>query len=182
MALYNDCKHGHRVKGNVIDLALLRSVPHPGAALVGKGDRADGAEEKIYTDLDHHVFRYALRPHGPEADAARLTAEARAFNAPLRVTEGRAADAGLPAAEFGPRVDSSAIEIAAVKPAEDGEGWVWRLVNLTEAAVEARVASPAGVWCESSLVETGDAALARDVDGGFVLSFGPFEIKTLRQR
>ena len=30
VALLNDCKYGHKIKGNVIDLNLLRSVPYPG--------------------------------------------------------------------------------------------------------------------------------------------------------
>lgn len=169
VALYNDCKHGHRVKGNVIDLALIRSVPHPGAALIGKGDVDAGesaaGDGKVYGDLGRHVFRYALRPHAGDADAAALTAEARAFNTPLRVVVG-----GGAAARFG-GCDSPAIEVAAVKPAEDGRGWIWRLVNVTERAVETTFADGA---VECDLMEK-----ALDVQPG-VLRFGPFEIKTLR--
>jgi len=170
VALYNDCKHGFRVKGNVIDMALIRSVPHPGAALIGKGDadagESAGGDGKVYGDLGRHVFQYALRPHAGDADAAVLTAEARAFNTPLRVVAG-----GASCAKAGVAFDSPAIEVAAVKPAEDGRGWVWRLVNVTERAVEA--GAPAG-WSECDLMEN---ALA--VQPG-VLRFGAFEIKTLR--
>ena len=90
VALYNDCKHGFRVKGNVIDMTLIRSVPHPGAALIGKGDAAEGEGGKVYGDIGRHEFRYALRPHAGDADTATLTAEARAFNTPLRVVAGKA--------------------------------------------------------------------------------------------
>jgi alpha-mannosidase len=168
VALYNDCKHGHRVKGNVIDLALIRSVPHPGAALIGKGDADVGEGGKVYGDLGRHAFRYALRPHAGDADAARLTAEARAFNTPLRVVRGAGSVAGV-------MLDSPAIEVAAVKPAEDGRGWVWRLVNVTDREVETTFATGAGeAWSECDLMET---AL---VPRSGALRFGRFEIKTLR--
>ena len=187
VALYNDGKHGHRIKGRVIDLALIRSVPHPGAALIGRADRDDAAvvDGKVYTDLGRHVFRYALRPHGAETDAPRLTAEARAFNSPLRVTEGgRATAASSSPADVaaGPRVDSPAIELAAVKPAEDGRGWIWRLVNVAEHPVETRVDRAAGAWSECDLLERDESSVPRDADGLLALRFRPFEIKTLRQR
>ena len=172
VALYNDCKHGFRVKGNVIDMALLRSVPHPGAALIGKGD-ADAGESaagdgKVYGDLGRHVFRYALRPHAGDADAATITAEARAFNTPLRVVPGVVREAAPKTLN----VSSSAIEVAAVKRAEDGNGWIWRLVNVTGTAVETTFAGRK--WSECDLMEN---ALAGQSDS---LRFGPFEIKTLR--
>jgi alpha-mannosidase len=168
VALYNDCKHGFRVKGTVIDMALIRSVPHPGAALIGKADTDEGAaggDGKVYGDLGHHFFRYALRPHAGDADAAVLTAEARAFNTPLRVVRG-----GCALAEG--KCDAAAIEMAAVKPAEDGRGWIWRLVNVTERAVETTFADAEAVECD--LVENATATT------GGVLRFAPFEIKTLR--
>lgn len=175
-ALYNDCKHGFRVKGGVIDMALIRSVPHPGNALIGKDDVSDAAAgEKVYGDLGVHAFRYALRPHGPETDASALTAEARAFNTPLIVVEG--AGSGRPPAT--PRLEGAQIEVAAVKPAEDGAGWVWRLVNLTDREVEAGFVAD-GVWSECDLVEQLIAPLEPEAGGRHALRFGPFEIKTVR--
>ena len=176
VALYNDCKHGFRVKGNVIDMALLRSVPHPGAALIGKGDAAEGEGGKVYGDLGRHDFRYALRPHVGDADTAMLTAEARAFNTPLRVVAGIWRGAGdSPHASCCTAGLHEAIEVAAVKPAEDGRGWVWRLVNVTDGAVETTFGGGSEVtWTECDLMENTVAPQAK------LLRFGPFEIKTLR--
>ena len=169
VALYNDCKHGFRVKGQVIDMTLLRSVPYPGAPLIGKDDSADGAGDSAYGDLGGHVFRYAFRPHGADVGAARLTAEARMFNTPPIVVQGRAGRVvTLPAWVPG----DDAIEVAAVKSAEDGRARVWRLVNVTER--EATLCLPAGDWRECDLMERGDTPC------GATLRFGPFEIKTLR--
>ena len=182
VALYNDCKHGFRVKGNVIDMALIRSVPHPGAALIGKGDadagESAGGDGKVYGDLGRHEFRYALRPHAGDADAVVLTAEARAFNVPLRVVRGECVSAGnrLQAGSYMPIMDA-AIEVVAVKPAEDGLGWVWRLVNVTDATVTTTVGKEAcGQWCECDLLENAGARVMK------ALTFGPFEIKTLRRQ
>lgn len=175
-ALYNDCKHGFRVKGNVIDMALIRSVPHPGNALIGKDDVSESAAgEKVYGDLGEHVFRYALRPHGADVGAEAFTAEARAFNTPLTVCEG----AGRIQPPVTPRVDGGVIEVAAVKPAENGHGWVWRLVNPTDRVVEAGFIA-AGSWSECDLVESAIRPLAADADERVALRFGPLEIKTVR--
>jgi alpha-mannosidase len=59
-----------------------------------------------------------------------------------------------------------------VKPAEDGRGWIWRLVNVTERAVEATFADGQAVECDLMENATGSA--------GGLLRFGPFEINTLR--
>jgi alpha-mannosidase len=176
VALYNDCKHGFRVKGNVIDMALIRSVPHPGAALIGKGDAAEGDGGKIYGDLGRHEFRYALRPHAGDAGAARITAEARAFNTPLRVVDGNASV--LPASLV--KIDSPAIEVAGVKPAEDGRGWIWRLVNVTEHDLRTTLTAAGATWSECDLMETVTTSLTAGDDGLIPLRFGRFEIKTLR--
>ena len=175
-ALYNDCKHGFRVKGNVLDMALIRSVPHPGNALIGKDDVSDAAAgEKVYGDLGAHAFRYALRPHDADVDAGALTAEARAFNTPLTVVAGTGTGR-LPAL---PRIEGAAIELAAVKPAEDGRGWVWRLVNVTDREVEAGFVAD-GAWSECDLVEASAVPLESGEGGRHALRFGPFEIKTVR--
>ena len=183
VALYNDCKHGFRVKGSTIDMALIRSVPHPGAALIGKDDTTEGdggdSDGKVYGDLELHRFRYALRPHTGEVDAAAFTAEARAFNTPLRVVAGSriAAPARISSG-------SPAIEVAAVKQAEDGRGWAWRLVNVTDRPVAATFTAPSvgGRWCECDLLEAEGTVLTPDEAGRLALDFGPFEIKTLLQR
>lgn len=177
VALYNDCKHGFRIKGHVIDMALLRSVPHPGAALIGKED-VSVANGAVYTDIGSHVFRYALRPHGPEIGAAQLTAEARIFNTPLSI----ALSDGNPVVtrQIEPMpADSQAIEIVAVKPAENGNGWIMRLLNLTSETVATRLRVPGLVagCCECDLMERPIGA-AMDCGRHVPLVFSGFEIKT----
>lgn len=183
VALYNDCKHGFRVKGHVLDMAVLRSVPHPGAALIDRNDKADSTGA-VYTDLERHVFRYALRPHAGPADAAALTAEARAFNTPLVPMQVAGVVAQAESAARGAFVETGAaeIELAALKRAEDGRGWVLRLVNVTGRAVATTlcVRGQRSGWRECDLMER---PLPDASPGGRaeVLSFTGFEIKTVRQ-
>lgn len=178
VSLLNDCKYGFRVKGGTIDMNLIRSVPHPGAALIGKDDQADTSAAAVYGDLGAHTFTYTLRPHAGPADLAGITAAARALNTPLVIVASgapasAAASAGAPEFSLG----SPSLELVAVKPAEDGRGWVVRLVNITDRAV--RTAGPAdnprGEWRECDLLE-------RDLQSAEAapLLFSPFEIRTFR--
>lgn len=179
-ALLNDCKYGFRVKGHVLDMNLIRSVPHPGGALVNKSDTSAAAG--VYTDLGPHLFRYALLPHAGKASEAALTEAARAFNAPLRIVERNAAP-GKAFPETGAFIalDNTAIEIPAVKRAENGDGWILRLVNVSPhpQKVAIRTLLPFARALETDLTETG--TVRRDDAGGMIaLAFSGFEIKTIR--
>jgi len=181
VALLNDCKYGHRVKGHTLDLCLIRSVPHPNIATAGRPQEA-GQPREIFTDLGAHEFKYALLPHDGPGDVAYLTQAARELNAPLPVVRAAGATgamASLPPAPF--RLSSPAIELAVLKPAEAGGGWVLRLVNLTEHTVTAdlALADARGALTECDLMER-VAADARPIPAGVArLEFGPFEIKSL---
>ena len=87
VALLNDCKYGHKIKGNVIDLDLLRSVPYPGPVLVKDEDVQPGEAHDGYTDQTEHSFRYALYPHQGDLVAGGVIQAGYEFNIPLRVVE-----------------------------------------------------------------------------------------------
>lgn len=189
VALLNDCKYGFRIKGHVIDMNLLRSVPHPGAPLIGKDDQPDRSAAAVYGDLGAHTFTYALKPHAGPADLGELTAAARALNTPLSLVASGATTAlspnlntpGAPCIAL----ESPAVELAAVKPAEDGLGWVFRLVNVTNAPVSASIAAAGtGTWTECDLTERflrHPAPLPRE-SRAVKVDFTSHEIKTLRLR
>jgi alpha-mannosidase len=184
LALLNDCKYGFRVKGSVIDMSLIRSVPFPGAPLIAKGDQSTGAEVTPFTDLGKHEFGYALLPHTADFGPAEITRAAREFNIkPTVVVPSPEVNAARPAcAEVGSvLIGSPAIEVVAIKRAEDRRGWIIRLVNLTERAVDTPVALWPGVKevAECDLIEATVNAIAIN-EGRGELRFGPFEIKTLR--
>jgi alpha-mannosidase len=171
-------------------MSLIRSVPHPGAALIGKDDKADTSVAAVYGDLGTHTFTYTLQPHAGPADLAKLTAGARALNTPLAVIDPRAPatlspnlnTTRAPLFTFG----SPSIELAAIKPADDGNGWVLRLVNVEGRAVTAQLSNalPDVTWTECDLMEralTSAESQSKASAGphhGIYLS--PFEIRTLR--
>jgi alpha-mannosidase len=185
VALLNDCKYGFRIKGHTLDMCLIRSVPHPGTALIGKDDRSGGHQGGEFTDLGQHLFRYALRPHAGKTDEADLTKAAREFNSPLQVVaHAVSASAKFLAGVSWLQVTNPAIEIPAVKRAEEGGDWIIRLVNLTPTAQESRIVLKIpflGIWETNLLEESASSKQPVPVDGDSIfVAFGPFEIKTLR--
>ena len=186
VALFNDCKYGFRIKGHTIDMNLIRSVPHPGAPLIGKDDKADGSAASVYGDIGRHVFNYSLQPHAGPGKAEALTAAARMLNTPLAIIRagGPSADLGAPAKLFTDsafQIGSAAIELAAIKPAEDGHGWVLRLVNTGEQPIITTFS--AASWTECDLMERSlpaSGAFTGHGEDASRLAFRPFEIKTLR--
>jgi alpha-mannosidase len=172
VTLLNDCKHGYRIKGHTIDMHLIRSVPHPNVALIGKDDRST-APAGHFTDQGSHQFRYGLIAHDGKWTEADSTAAARAFNIPLHIVPG---DDGVRRSFLG--INNEAIDIPTVKRAEDGRGWILRVCNTMDAAQEIRLES---LFFSAGLVETNlqenDLSPANP-DAPITLA--PFEVKTFR--
>lgn len=179
LALLNDCKYGHQVKGHTISLNLLRSVPYPGPRLVEDAQVQPGEAHPAYTDQAEHAFRYALYPHGGDAVSGGVVREAYAFNDPLRavptgVHSGRSGT-GLPWVW----VKGDGIVVETLKQAEDASGIIVRVYQSAraEAKGELSFAAPVTEVWETNLLEKPLHRLA--MEGGkahFYLK--PFEIKT----
>lgn len=108
VALLNNAKYGHNVKGNVLGMSLVRSPIYPDPL----------ADEGVQS------FAYALYPHAGDWHEGGVREEAEDLNQPLltREVSGLAhgvvtplAVSGIPAAMSG------------LKPAEDGGGLVFRV-------------------------------------------------------
>lgn len=109
VALLNDCKYGHKVLDNVIDLNLLRSPTYPDA------DADQGA----------HTFTYSLLPHCGSLIESDVISEATQLNQPPIVLEGyRQENATVPVIVTGEGV---ALEV--LKKAEKEPCHVIRLVE-----------------------------------------------------
>lgn len=184
VALLNDCKHGHRIKGSVIDLNLLRSVPHPEGAKVTPSGRAEAIISDVYTDIGPHEFSYALMPLSRPVDLGEVTKAARFFNTPLVVAGDESNSDGattLPCMSL-IQVDQEVIEITAVKPAEDGAGVIVRMCNVERSGVDAAICfegSVESVW-ECDLVERPEREETLVSAGVIQARFRPFEVKTFR--
>jgi alpha-mannosidase len=87
VALLNDCKYGYKVKRNVLDLNLLRSVPYPRQPLEPTdAEREAGAPRFGFTDQCDHAFTYSLFPHPGDHVEGGVAHEAYQLNAPLSPT------------------------------------------------------------------------------------------------
>lgn len=118
--------------GTTIALTLLRSVGwlsrddlscRPGYA--GPGLPTPGAQ-----CLGVQRFAYALIPFsGPLSAAAQL---AHAFQAPLRAVVTQPGNGRLPAQLSFIQLEPGDLVISAIKPADDGDGWIVRFWNTTD--------------------------------------------------
>ena len=171
LALLNDCKYGHDVRGNVMRLTLLRAPSWPDPV----------------ADRGHHVFTYAVMPHAGDLIEAGVVGAAHALNSPLRVVPlGAAAGGADPslAAASVVTVDDPNVVVTAVKRADSGAGVVVRLYEAAGSHRTVRVrcnlpgAAPSGVSRIDLLEVPIDGGLDADGDG-VVLDLHPFEIATL---
>ncbi|WOO39548.1 alpha-mannosidase [Rubellicoccus peritrichatus] len=184
VALFNDCKYGFRVKGQVIDMCLIRSVPHPKCAVIEVGDSGNtkSPDESIYTDIGEHEFSYALMPHNGKLDEATLTQYARALNSPIRVVKNKVGSTTSSAVEESfVSIEGHGVELSTCKKAEDGDGVIIRLVNLnpTNTEIAFSTALPFKHITEVDLTEEKNLAELDVKDGKVSLMFDAFEIKTL---
>ncbi|RMD82906.1 MAG: alpha-mannosidase, partial [Lentisphaerae bacterium] len=162
VALLNDCKYGHRIRDNVIDLNLLRSPTYPDPD----------------ADQGQHVFTYALYPHWGDLIHSDTIREANALNHPPIVLEGlRTGDFKVPFA-----LESDGVSLEVVKKAHKNADTIIRLVEYRGMHSEARLTLDP-CWreiLETNLMEWEDVPVPKNSDGVIELTFKPFEIRTFR--
>ncbi|MFA5205139.1 MAG: glycoside hydrolase family 38 C-terminal domain-containing protein [Lentisphaeria bacterium] len=121
--LLNDGKHGHALDGNTLYLTLIRASYDPDPL----------------PEIGRHDVRLALLPFRgtlEPADAARL---ARNFNHPLRVVGTTVHPGSLPAAAAGVTLRTPGVVLAAVRPAQAGDGVVLELYSARDTEVTAEM-------------------------------------------
>lgn len=159
VALLNDCKYGHDIKGNVMRLTLLKAATHP----------------DIEQDQGEHEFTYSLLPHAGDFVTGEVVQKAWALNQPLKVIPGSSAE---PAGSF-IEIDNEYVEIDAVKKSEDGQFIVLRFHEYTgsKQVVNIKLKCLISGWMESDLMERP----IEDIWGEQVISLNvkPYEIKTV---
>ena len=165
VALLNDCKYGHRVHGNVLDLNLLRSPHYPDPV----------------ADRGEHRFTYSLYPHAGDHVSGGVAWAGYELNIPLRVLAGVPGNAPLGTSGSWFRVSVPAVIIETVKQAEDGNGLILRLYEAAGAGtrVELSCGFDLGAAEATNLIEE-DPVPLRVSGNALALDFGPFEIRTIR--
>ena len=163
VALLNDCKYGHKVRGHVLDLNLLRapSEPDPDA------------------DIGHHAFAYSLLPHTGDLLGSQVMAEGAMLNQkPVMVPGYRAGEAALPCT-----LEAEGISLEVVKRAEKEECLVIRLVETRgcTSGGTLRLADPKAKVVETGLMEWGEEGEVF-VGSEMLVELKPFEIRTYKIR
>jgi alpha-mannosidase len=162
VALLNDCKYGHDIRGSVMRLSLLRAPTHPDPT----------------ADRGGHRFIYALMPHPGDFREAGVIAAAEDLNAPLVIARGN-----LPAG--GRRslieVDRPQVVIETIKRAEDSHATVVRLYEAWGGRCKAKLRTtlPASRAFLCDLLERGREEVPV-ADGVIDLDLTPFRILTLK--
>lgn len=181
VALLNDSKYGHKIKGNIIDLNLLRSVPYPGPRLVEDRDVVPGEAHHGYTDQADHEFTYALYPHPGDHVAGGVIQAGYELNVPLRVLSLEKQSGVLPKRHSFITIDAPHIIVEAVKQAEDDDGIIIRLYEAANRMVTTEVTFGVPVTSveEVTLMEQAIETIPAH-NNTVTLTWKPFEIKTLK--
>ena len=161
VAILNDCKYGHKIHENVLDLNLLRSPTHPDAD----------------ADLGVHEFTYSLLPHAGTLTESTVMAEAAMLNMGVNVFDG----CGKPKFEVPCTIDSDGISMEVLKKAEKEDCHVIRLVETKGHTSKGvlHVNLPKAKLIETNLLEWTEGKSisgARPVE----ISMRPFEIRTYK--
>ena len=161
-ALLNDCKYGYRVKGNIIDLALLRSPKYP----------------DFYADMGEHIFTYSFFPHNVGMTDSGVQESAAALNRSPLIFSGFSA-----AEDFSlMRINGKGVILSALKKAEKEDSLIIRLVENKGkfSKVTLELADKGAVLVESNLIEWENGTEVIANNGIVELEFSPFEIRTFK--
>jgi alpha-mannosidase len=173
VALLNDAKYGHDIRGNVMRLSLLRApkVPDP-TADVNKT----------------HTFTYAVLPHAGDYTNG-VVREGYQLNVPVTaraVPASRSSQAKgalpLPQAASLLSISGENVIIETVKKAEDDDGIIVRLyeAHACRGRRSLAIGVPVQRVVETDLMEREEDELTLRRDGTVGLDFTPFQIRTLK--
>ncbi|MCB9503851.1 MAG: alpha-mannosidase [Deferribacteres bacterium] len=161
VALLNDCKYGHKILDNLMEINLLRSptMPDPEA------------------DIGEHEFTYAFLPHNNALNNSDVYLEASQLNQPVSTLAG--VDGSM--LEFPVKLDSNEVILEVLKKAEKSNDLVLRIyeprgmhasAHLILSDVQTKV-------YETDLLENNECLLPV-LNGKIHLKLRPFEITTLK--
>ncbi len=163
VALLNDCKYGHKVFGNVIDLNILRSPTEPDPV----------------ADIGTHKLAYSLLPHTGSLTESDVMKEAAMLNIKPAAFEGLAAKGAtlLPVS-----LHSDGLKLEMMKRAEKDDSIIFRIVETHGSCSkgEMHILIPGATVCETDMLEWNDKAAIKTEKNMISLEFSPFEIRTYR--
>lgn len=162
LALINDCKYGHRIVDNELEINLLRSP----------------ADVDPNADIHRHSYSYGILPHLGDRMQGGVLPQAHRFNTPVIVQE-IAAEASFRLPEYGCQTEG--VKLHTIKPADDSSGTVLRFYEYAGCDAELVISLPEDCQ-EAQLCDLRERLLETvTIDKGKLsLHFKPYEIKTLK--
>ncbi|MDA3797729.1 MAG: glycosyl hydrolase-related protein [Kiritimatiellae bacterium] len=164
VALLNDCKYGHKVFNNVIDLNLLRSPKYPDPE----------------ADLGKHEFTYSLLPHTGTLVESDVIAQSQMLNIKPFIFENFATNSvKTPCA-----VTGDGISLEVVKKAEKEDCLIIRLVELNgrDSSATLTFDNKNAKLTETNMMEWIDAKTSISTSEPIDIKMSPFEIRTYKIR
>lgn len=165
VAVLNDCKYGHKVNKNVIDLNLLRSTQKPG----------------IEIDKGKHKFTYSIYPHKGDHIEGEVEKQGYELNTNLSIYDIFSSKDDLPNKKSFIDINDENIFIESVKKAEDDNNIIIRLFQKINA--ESFVGLKFNFDVKSVDIVNILEEKIKEIklsDGKINLKFKPFEIHTLK--
>ena len=165
LALLNDCKYGHSCLGGLMTITLLKSSNNP------EPDCSRGLNK----------FTYAILPHQGGAENPIILQEAYALNEPLCAVPIVKKQGTLPESFSFVSSSTPSVVPETLKVAEDGNGYIVRLLETKGTHTEATItfgATPKSVTLTNILEDNKEKLTLSDEK--LELTFHPFEIKTVR--
>lgn len=141
-ALLNDSKYGYRLKENTVEACLLRCVPRPGEPLVFAADKSKNpaGDDIDFADVGKQNFKFSIFSKSGVFEPKEAASRARALNLPVSNARSEKSAKKRGFQDFSlVKINNENIELAAMKPAQDGDAWIMRLVNLSGDSEKARV-------------------------------------------
>lgn len=162
VALLNDCKYGHKVFNNVIDLNLLRSPKYPDPE----------------ADIGTHEFTYSLLPHTGTITESNVIKEAQMLNnKPFVFNNMYAENVSTPCT-----ISGEGVSLEVVKKAEKENCLIIRLVELhgRNSSATLSFADQNAELIETNLMEWTDSETKLSTAEPVNIQMSPFEIRTYK--
>ena len=160
IAILNDCKYGHKVLDNILDLCLLRSPKYP------DWDADQGGQ----------VFTYSLLPHAGCLEDSTVMKEAACLNRQPLFLDGFSGSITPPCS-----VSSEGVTMEVLKKAEKENCHIIRLTENKGRQSQASISTVKGArLVETKLMEWTNGVENILSDGIFSTTLSPFEIRTYK--
>lgn len=172
VSVIDNCKYGwDKPSDNTLRLTLFHNP-----------DTDNRYVHQEIQDFGHHRLGYSIYAHKGNAVEAGIVAEGEEFNQPLVTYLTEKHDGSLGRRFSFIESSSEQIAVKAVKKAEDGNGYIVRVYEVSgNAAEDVRLHFPVGISyaCETNGIEEGESEVRFEGNDLYV-SAGKFEPKTYR--